>query len=94
MPNKGFENCIIPKIFSDNYTGCWDCKYCDDSEEMCMLRQCVHAVRPKECFERNRSEGKWVTITELGQQEVCSNCGEIMFKHGQIYCGHCGSKNL
>ena len=89
--NKGFENCIIPKIFSDKFTGCLDCKYGNDSEAMCMLRGCMHAVKLKECFERKRSEGKWVTITELGQQEVCSNCGEKLDK-GAIFCSSCGTK--
>lgn len=92
--NKEIENGTVPKIIEDEFTGCWDCKYVNDSEYLCVLRQCVHALKPKECFERQRLEGKWVTITELGQQEVCSNCGEIRFRKGQIYCGHCGSKNL
>lgn len=92
--NINFENCIIPKTNRDKYTGCLECKYVDDSDSICVLRQCVHALKPKECFVRRRTEGKWITITENGQQEVCSNCGKKRFRKSQIYCGYCGSENL
>lgn len=37
----------------DEFESCCDCIHADDSEEICVLRKCVHAVKYLyECYER------------------------------------------
>ena len=43
-PNEDFESCL-------------DCVHADDSEEICTLRKCVHAIRYLyDCFEKRVGE--------------------------------------
>ena len=51
-----------------DYESCAACVHSDDSEEICVLRRCIHAVsRLKECYvpkspaiEPERKNGKWI----------------------------------
>lgn len=38
-------------VFKNGFSGCEDCIHDNDSKQLCRLRQCVHAVSPRECFE-------------------------------------------
>lgn len=42
-----------------DFKGCNDCIHCDDTEEICLLRRCVHAVYIlKECYKPNKQAAK------------------------------------
>lgn len=39
---------------NEDFESCNDCIHSDDSVEICKLRECVHAVEVKECYEPKR----------------------------------------
>ena len=42
---------VLKNKYSDTFDGCYDCIYCDDTDEICMLRRCVHAFYTlKDCY--------------------------------------------
>lgn len=42
-----------------DYKTCLDCIHCDDTEEICLLRRCIHAVYElKECYKPNKQAAK------------------------------------
>ena len=63
-----------------SFESCSDCIHSDDSEETCILRQCIHAVAQlKECYEpKQRKKGKWIEQDDSwdGVYYECSACGE------------------
>lgn len=36
---------------NEDYTSCDGCIHLEDSREICVLRECVHAIDLKECYE-------------------------------------------
>lgn len=76
---------------ADNeYKKCGDCIHSGDSEAMCILRQCVHAVKTKECFEpkkADREKGKWIHYKY--RSLLCDIPGEGTWVH-DYRCSKCG----
>lgn len=90
-----------------SFESCFDCIHADDSEEMCIIRRCIHAVgQLKECYvpkqptiEPERKKGKWIgdrlISTNGGTYGVrrCSEC-EAYYQdvgYGWNYCPNCGA---
>ena len=56
--SENFHDNIIKKSFlvnktvhSDYFKCCTDCIHSDDSEEICVLRRCIHAIAElKDCY--------------------------------------------
>ena len=80
------------------------CAYCihyEDDSELCILRQCEHAVIPRECYEPkqpNRPTGKWergylISVMTGGMHEIwrCSNCKAKVLEKKK-YCAECGAR--
>ena len=89
---------------NEDFESCSDCIHAGDSEEICILRKCVHAIRYLyDCYEKaEQKTGKWAyKTTDAYIQRTCSACGwsERMYhrNHNQDglirnYCPHCGAK--
>ena len=74
-----------------SFKSCSDCIHSDDSEETCILRQCIHAVAQlKECYvPKQRKKGKWLFkerrepvydisgVKTWGIAYMCPECGFI-----------------
>ena len=79
-----------------DYESCADCIYSDDSEEICVLRRCIHAVsRLKECYVPKSSTiertGKWIDCD--GGIATCSACGDRWGVYGVMkFCPNCGAE--
>ena len=79
------------------------CAYCihyEDDSELCILRQCVHAVITRECYEPKRPDrpaGEWIehyTVTSTGgthRSWRCSECGALVAERKK-FCAECGAK--
>lgn len=54
--NKGGE--LAPSILEvrvdPDYESCDQCIHADDDTNLCVLRQCVHALSPVECFRKKK----------------------------------------
>lgn len=88
------------------FASCTSCIHATDSEDMCILRRCVHAIAEiKECYERKeRGEGQWTGYkTENGWKRTdgspiiltCSECGGTVLNNGSAhwyFCPYCGSR--
>lgn len=83
-----------------DYESCADCIHSDDSEEICVLRRCIHAVsRLKECYVPKSSTiertGKWIDYSEDGYVE-CPFCHSATNCDDNIdelhFCFSCGAK--
>ena len=50
-----------------SFESCHKCIHSDDSEETCILRQCIHAVAQlKECYiPKQHKTGKWIPVTKI-----------------------------
>lgn len=45
------------RMTDKNFESCFECIHSDDSEDMCILRQCIHVVGAfKECYEPKQPE--------------------------------------
>ena len=54
MTKLGFQ--LIGKP-NEDFESCLDCVHADDSEEICTLRKCVHAIKYLyDCFEKRVGE--------------------------------------
>ena len=42
---------MISVLVNKNYESCDGCIHCEDNKELCVLRECVHAINLKECYE-------------------------------------------
>ena len=69
-----------------SFESCSDCIHSDDSEEICILRRCIHAVAQlNECYvpkqptiEPERNKGRWIKKTikkKIENDYSCSECG-------------------
>lgn len=65
------------------FASCTSCIHAADSEEICILRRCVHAIAEiKECYEQKQPErmrGTWIIKDNPGTgwyRVTCSECGE------------------
>lgn len=87
-PNEDFESCV-------------ECVHANDSEDICVLRLCVHAIKYLyDCYEKaerkdatDTNVGKWINCKyPLGE---CSNCHAIVdIQNNEAnYCPVCGSRN-
>ena len=56
IPKKRFE--IVIKNLKDT-DGCCGCKYVHDSIEICKLRDCWRAIKPKDAYEDKEEGKKW-----------------------------------
>lgn len=90
-----------------DYESCADCIHSDDSEEICVLRRCIHAVSQlKECYvpkspaiEPQRKKGHWIRHPEQknifnGKTIECSECHEkytVRYVEDELFCRHCGA---
>lgn len=88
------------------FASCTSCIHAADSEDMCILRRCVHAIAElKECYEpKERGEGQWTGYkTENGWKRTdgspifltCSECGGTVLNNGSAhwyFCPHCGAR--
>ena len=79
-----------------SFESCSGCIHSDDSEETCILRQCIHAVAQlKECYvSKQRNKGHWTQIIPAGIYE-CSECGQcVMTSDIDVYnfCHRCGAE--
>jgi len=91
---------------NEDYESCNDCIHSDDSVEICKLRECVHAVEVKECYEPKT--GHWILIDKESSRYKCSECGEVirLYKKSEISklekdetlsdypFSHCGAKMI
>lgn len=80
----------IPCKAYNEFEKCGDCIHSGDSEAMCILRQCVHAVKTKECFEPkkvDREKGKWIPYKY--RSLLCDIPGEGTWVH-DYRCSKCG----
>ena len=81
-----------------SFESCNKCIHSDDSEEMCILRQCIHAVAQlKECYvPKQRKKGMWIEHNPhkwgLGIVFECSECGEKIDCEPSNYCPNCGAE--
>ena len=83
-----------------SFESCGKCIHYDDSEEMCILRQCIHAVSQlKECYVPSK-KGKWIEQDDSwdGVYYECSACGEpwttidgTPWDNGMNFCPNCGA---
>lgn len=55
IPKKRFE--IVIKNIKDT-DGCCGCKYVHDSIEICKLRDCWRAIKPKDAYEDKEEDKK------------------------------------
>ena len=76
---------------NENFKTCNDCIHSDDSVEICKLRECVHAIVVKECYEPKMKlngtplkEGQGQKLNPL----FCEECGitETQPTYMQKYC--------
>ena len=92
------------KIEASNpeFESCADCVYSDDSEEVCILRGCIHAVaQVKECYVPKsptiERTGKWKRVSadkyipSASHVYRCSRCGDINWLISK-FCPNCGAK--
>lgn len=96
MTKLGFH--LIGKS-NEDFESCLDCVHASDSEEICTMRKCVHAIKfLYDCYEKaERKTGKWIS---KAMWYVCSECNmdfdsEIAFVcDGSLpdYCPNCGAK--
>ena len=53
-PKRNKGDGLVPSLLEirvdPNFESCDLCIHADDSYDLCVLRQCVHAIRPIECF--------------------------------------------
>ncbi len=74
------------RMTDKNFESCFECIHSDDSEDMCILRQCIHVVGAfKECYEPKQPEQPKVIHCR-----DCKHCRrerseESAKKFGQIY---------
>ena len=70
---------------NEDFESCSDCIHADDSEEICTLRKCVHAIKYLyDCYEKaGQKTGKWI---HDGKD----------FPHGNdwIHCSVCGKRGI
>lgn len=80
-----------------NFESCEDCIYSDDSDEVCTLRGCIHAVvELKECYKPKQRTGKWLRVpckfvTSKSYVYQCNKC-EAASHFASEFCPHCGAK--
>lgn len=51
----------IKVLIDDNFESCDDCIHSDDTEEICKMRGCIHAILDddiKDCYQPKESERK------------------------------------
>jgi len=58
------EYCLLTVPVKASFVSCQNCIHADDSIEICKLRDCVHAIQPKERFVKRR------TALEEGEQDA------------------------
>jgi len=82
---------------------CSDCIHAHDSEDICVLRRCKHAIAETvECFEpkqHERKRGKWkgYNMDKGGWKRtdgspvflICSECGGTVLNNGSAYWNYC-----
>ena len=89
------------------FASCTSCIHRADSEDICILRRCVHAIAElKECYEpKERGAGHWkgYNMDKDGWKRtdgspvflICSECGGTVLNNGSAYwnfCPHCGAR--
>ena len=76
---------------NEDFKSCIDCIHSDDSVEICKLRECVHAVEVKECYEPKMKlngtplkTGHWIPVSERlpeeGQRILVSQTTEYGYR--------------
>ena len=75
---------------SDDFESCNDCIYSEDTEEICILRRCAHAIkRLKECYKPRPSIPLPYTVVPTTTcQSVCAGCYNNPANGGSGVC-HC-----
>ena len=53
----------------DNFESCNDCIHCDDTEAICTMRGCIHAIMYYDITECYRPKEKEKRISEEGGKE-------------------------
>lgn len=57
-PKRNKGDGLMPSLLEirvdPDYESCDICIHADDSTDLCVLRQCVHAIRPIECFHKKK----------------------------------------
>ena len=80
---------------NEDFESCSDCIHADDSEEICILRKCVHAIKYLyDCYEKaEQKTGKWIDITKSDGCFLwkCSECGNDYIEDTD-YCPYCGAR--
>lgn len=85
----------------DNFESCDNCVNCDDAEEICKKRGCIHAIdtdKFRECYKPNeRKKGKWIMDSNFPDEIICSCCNinyDMWFwEQGTMsYCPNCGAE--
>jgi hypothetical protein len=55
-PKRNKGDGLMPSLLEirvdPNFESCGLCMHAADSYDLCVLRQCVHAIRPIECFHK------------------------------------------
>lgn len=88
---------------NEDFESCSDCIHAEDSEEICILRKCVHAIKYLyDCYEKvGHKTGKWEWVQHDSNPELgnwnCSECGFIpasfnLAKKHLNYCPNCGAR--
>ena len=80
------------------YEHCEDCIHEADSIDICILRQCKHAIAElKECYvpkQAERKRGKWIRQDNKGKPLYgwyqCSECGAVIGGKAN-FCSECGA---
>ena len=93
------------RMTDKNFESCFECIHSDDSEDMCILRQCIHAVGAfKECYEPKKAEreqGKWVEDDDGWDGVIwrCSECNALFTltdgtpeENEYHFCPKCGAE--
>ena len=87
------------------FASCTSCIHATDSEDICILRRCVHAIAEiKECYEQKQPErmrGTWIEDDDGWDGVIwrCSACDALFTlingtpKENEYYfCPHCGAR--
>jgi len=107
IPQKASSSCSHEKDVQpepeESFEKCSDCIHDHDSEDICILRRCKHAIAETvECFEpkqHERKRGKWkgYNMDKGGWKRtdgspvflICSECGGTVLNNGSAYWNYC-----
>ena len=82
---------------NEDFESCSDCIHAGDSEEICILRKCIHVIKYLyDCYEKaEQKTGKWIIFPPCIEEIcMCSNC-RTKFKEAYQHrdtCPSCGAR--